>query len=108
MTEDSDARLKRLKIRSWRRGIKEMDLILGGWSDQHLAALSPGELDLYDVLLEENDHDLYQWVTGQADATGATRPPDRAHRRRIRGPRKTRLIKFNGKFSNFSDGASHG
>jgi antitoxin CptB len=66
MTEDSDARLKRLKIRSWRRGIKEMDLILGGWSDQHLAALSPGELDLYDVLLEENDHDLYQWVTGQA------------------------------------------
>ncbi len=70
MTEDADARLKRLKIRSWRRGIKEMDLILGGWSDRHLTDLSRDELDLYDRLLSENDHDLYQWVSGQGT------PPD--------------------------------
>ncbi|MEL7046214.1 MAG: succinate dehydrogenase assembly factor 2 [Pseudomonadota bacterium] len=63
--ETRETRLKRLHMRSIRRGIKEMDLILGGFSDAQLAALNPTELDLYDVLLAENDHDLYQWVTGQ-------------------------------------------
>ncbi|WP_166416574.1 succinate dehydrogenase assembly factor 2 [Cochlodiniinecator piscidefendens] len=57
-------RLKRLKMRSMRRGIKEMDIILGGFSETKLTGLNPVELDLYEVLLEENDHDLYQWVTG--------------------------------------------
>ena len=66
MTEESrETRLKRLKIRSWRRGIREMDLILGGWSDGMLPALSAAELDLYEALLEENDQDLYGWVTGR-------------------------------------------
>ncbi|MEM9975352.1 MAG: succinate dehydrogenase assembly factor 2 [Pseudomonadota bacterium] len=61
-------RLKKLRIRSWRRGIKEMDLILGGWSDAHLAFADEDTLDLYEALLSENDHDLYQWVSGQAAA----------------------------------------
>jgi antitoxin CptB len=64
MTED--VRLKRLRIRSWRRGTKEMDLILGGFCDAELADLSDAEVALYEEMLEENDHDLYQWVTGQA------------------------------------------
>jgi antitoxin CptB len=63
-----EARLKRLRIRSMRRGIKEMDLILMAFADQDLAAMSDPELDLYEALLEENDHDLYQWVTGQHPA----------------------------------------
>lgn len=64
-SESREVRLKRLHMRSIRRGIKEMDIILGGFSQSALAGLSPAELDLYDVLLAENDHDLYQWVTGQ-------------------------------------------
>lgn len=63
--ESRETQLRRLHMRSIRRGIKEMDIILGGFSTAQLAALSPTELDLYDVLLAENDHDLYQWVTGQ-------------------------------------------
>ena len=59
--------MKRMKMRSMRRGTKEMDLILGGWSDAHLAVLSGEDLDAYEALLGENDHDLYQWVTGQAE-----------------------------------------
>ncbi|MEM0948672.1 MAG: succinate dehydrogenase assembly factor 2 [Pseudomonadota bacterium] len=74
MTETREVRLKRLKIRSWRRGTKEMDLILGGWSDAHLATLGDGDLNLYEAVLEENDHDLYQWVTGRAAAPEALRP----------------------------------
>ncbi|MDH5798766.1 MAG: succinate dehydrogenase assembly factor 2 [Paracoccaceae bacterium] len=64
-TEDLPTRLKRLKIRSWRRGTKEMDLILGPFSDSHLSQLDADALDLYEALLEENDQDLYQWFSGQ-------------------------------------------
>ena len=65
--ETPEARLKRMKMRSMRRGIREMDLILGAFADTQLAAIAPAELDLYDALLSENDHDLYQWVSGQAE-----------------------------------------
>ena len=59
-------RLKRLAMRSMRRGIKEMDIILTRYADARLAGLDEAGLDLYDLLLAENDQDLYQWVTGQA------------------------------------------
>ena len=65
MGEDIETRRKRLYMRSIRRGIKEMDLILTAFADAHLAGLDDVELALYDQLLQENDHDLYQWVTGQ-------------------------------------------
>jgi antitoxin CptB len=65
-----EARLKRLRMRSWRRGIKEMDLILGPFSDAELAALDAMTLDTYEALLGENDHDLYQWVTARIGQGG--------------------------------------
>lgn len=34
--EDHATRLKRLRMRSWHRGIKEMDLILGGFADDEM------------------------------------------------------------------------
>jgi len=66
MTETAQARLKRMRMRSWRRGTKEMDLILGPYADAHLAGMSEQILVVYDVLLEENDQDLLPWVLGQA------------------------------------------
>ncbi|SFO83858.1 succinate dehydrogenase assembly factor 2 [Tranquillimonas alkanivorans] len=71
MSETTETRLKRLHMRSWRRGIKEMDLILGGWSDEKLKTLPAERLDLYEDMLNENDQDLYRWVSGQEA------PPDR-------------------------------
>lgn len=65
MAETAEARLKRMRMRSWRRGTKEMDLVLGPWADAHLAGLDAAELDLYDALLLENDQDLITWVLGQ-------------------------------------------
>ncbi|MGR3724605.1 succinate dehydrogenase assembly factor 2 [Abyssibius alkaniclasticus] len=62
--EPHEIRLKRLRIRSWRRGMKEMDLLLGPFSDGSIAALSHAELDAYEALLEENDQDLYRWFSG--------------------------------------------
>jgi len=67
--ESSESRIKRLKMRSMRRGIKEMDIILSAYADGHLTRMSEAQITLYDALLEENDQDLYSWVTGQ------TKPP---------------------------------
>ena len=66
MNEPRDIRLKRLKMRSMRRGIKEMDLILSDFAENKLAQMDDAGLDLYDQLLNENDQELYAWVTGQA------------------------------------------
>lgn len=66
MSETHEHRLKRLHMRSMRRGIKEMDIILSAFSDAQLADLSPADLDLYEQLLSEADLDMYQWVSGQA------------------------------------------
>ena len=63
---DREARLRRLKIRSWRRGTKEMDLILGSFWDARGATLDDTVLDLYEQLLNENDQDLFRWCSGQA------------------------------------------
>ena len=68
MSETEEARLKRLAMRSWRRGTKEMDLILGPYAEAHLAAMPADRLALYDALLAENDQDLYPWMTGAAPA----------------------------------------
>ena len=74
MSEPRDVKIKRLHMRSIRRGIKEMDLILTDFSVRHLNDLTDAELDLYDALLAESDHDLYQWVTGQSEAPKAYAP----------------------------------
>ena len=68
MSETHENRLKRLQMRSMRRGIKEMDIILSRYADAHLAGMDAPALDLYETLLNENDQDLYQWVSGQAEA----------------------------------------
>lgn len=68
MAEPHAHRLKRLAMRSMRRGIKEMDIILSHFAETRLSAMSEGDLDLYEALLSENDQDLYQWVSGQQAA----------------------------------------
>jgi antitoxin CptB len=69
--ETAEARLKRMAMRSWRRGMKEMDLVLGPFAAAHLAQLSEVELLTYDALLAENDQDLMAWVLGQRSPPAA-------------------------------------
>lgn len=66
MTETRENRQKRLKMRSMRRGIKEMDIILSAFADANLDGMTDAELDHYETLLSESDLDMYQWVSGQA------------------------------------------
>ena len=65
--DDLETKRKRLKMRSMRRGIKEMDLILKNFADLNLNLMSELELENFENLLLENDQDLYQWSTGQVD-----------------------------------------
>lgn len=68
MSEAREVQLKRMAMRSWRRGTKEMDLILGPFADLRLATMGPELLALYDALLAENDQDIYPWITGATAA----------------------------------------
>ncbi|MHA6346660.1 succinate dehydrogenase assembly factor 2 [Roseivivax sp. CAU 1761] len=66
--ETRAVRLRRLAMRSSRRGTKEMDLILMAFVEARLGALPDEALDRYEALLEENDQDLYRWISGQEPA----------------------------------------
>lgn len=71
---DREIRLKRLRIRAWRRGTKEMDLILGQFADQALEGLDDAVIDDFEALMEEGDNDLYTWVAGTAALPEEHRP----------------------------------
>ena len=74
MTHLPDPRRKRLLFRSWHRGTREADLVLGSFAEQHLAGFDEAQLDRYEALLEVPDLDLFDWITGQTAP-----PPDRDH-----------------------------
>lgn len=65
--EPLEVRRKRLRFRSWHRGTREMDLLVGQFADRHLGGFEPAQLDRYEALLLEADPDLYNWMTGAAE-----------------------------------------
>lgn len=65
---DRETRLKRLRFRSWHRGTKEADLLIGGFFDQHGQGWSDDEIALFETLLEEQDVDIMAWAMGTAEA----------------------------------------
>lgn len=67
MTEPREIVVKRLAMRSMRRGIKEMDLILSDFASRRLSDLSDPDLATYDALLSEADLEIYSWILGQAE-----------------------------------------
>ena len=72
--EDHETRLRRLHMRSWRRGMKEMDLILGNFADTALQVLDLSELDLHEALMNEPDQDLYAWLSGSYPTPDVYKP----------------------------------
>ena len=52
-------RIKRMRFRAWHRGIKEMDLLMGGFADLHLAGMSDAELDAFERIMTVPDQQLY-------------------------------------------------
>jgi antitoxin CptB len=64
-SEGLDARRRKLLFRSWHRGMREMDLILGSFADAEIGALTEAEIDQYDSLLDVPDTELLPWITGE-------------------------------------------
>ena len=56
---------KRLLYRSWHRGTREMDLLLGRFAERNLPTFSARQVELYEALLEYSDSDLYDWMSGR-------------------------------------------
>jgi antitoxin CptB len=65
-SEGLDVRRRKLLFRSWHRGMREMDLIMGRFADAALAQLTPAELADFEQLMEVPDRELLAWVTGEA------------------------------------------
>ncbi|GAC1335096.1 MAG: succinate dehydrogenase assembly factor 2 [Beijerinckiaceae bacterium] len=67
---DLDIRRRRIRFRAWHRGIREMDLIMGGFADAELARLTGAELDQFEHLLDLSDPQVFAWLSGIEDVPG--------------------------------------
>jgi len=66
-SEGLDVRRRRLLFRAWRRGVREIDLIVGRFADAHIEALDDAGVDDFERLIEAPNADLYAWVVGAVD-----------------------------------------
>lgn len=78
-----DARKRKLNFRAWRRGFKEMDLIMGQFADECIPDMTPEDLDEFEQLLAAPDWEVYAWITGSEPV-----PPS------FTGPVLDRLLSF--------------
>lgn len=79
-----DDRRKRLRFRAWRRGFREIDLILGGFADHRGEAMSETELAEFEALLDAPDQYVYDWITEAAPVPAEYDTPLMARLRRFR------------------------
>jgi antitoxin CptB len=63
-----DERRRKLLFRAWRRGVREMDLIIGRFADAYIEQFDQPGLDDFERLIEVPNAELYAWVTGAAAA----------------------------------------
>ena len=65
MAEDLEVRRKRLRYHSWHRGTKELDMVLVQFSEKYLPTMSENDIDLFEAIINENEHDIYAWLAGR-------------------------------------------
>jgi antitoxin CptB len=63
-SEGLDERRRKLLFRAWRRGVREMDLIVGRFADAHIDKFDAAGLDDFERLMEAPNAELYAWVVG--------------------------------------------
>lgn len=56
---------RKLAIRAWRRGMREVDILLGKYADYYIDKMDYGQLAHFEKLLKENDKDLLDWLVGK-------------------------------------------
>lgn len=55
--------LKRLTYRSWHRGCKETDLVLGTYCANRAAQMDEASMRLFEAFLDEDDAEIWAWLT---------------------------------------------
>ncbi|NBS34655.1 MAG: succinate dehydrogenase assembly factor 2 [Methylocystaceae bacterium] len=61
---NEEIRRKRIRVRAWRRGMRELDILLGNFVDARLETLSPTALEALEALLDLPDAELLSWLSG--------------------------------------------
>ena len=74
MQDSPESRRKRLLFRSWHRGTREADLILGSFAEAHLGGFDGAQLDRFEALLEVPDAEVFDWLGSRA-----VPPPEHDH-----------------------------
>ncbi len=69
---DRDIRRRRIRIRAWRRGLRELDILMGGFVDARVDVLGDAELAELETLLDLPDAEVLSWLAG-----GVVPPPER-------------------------------
>lgn len=59
-----DERRRRILFRAWRRGVREMDLVLGRFADAHLPTMNEDDLAEFERLLDVPDPQAFAWLIG--------------------------------------------
>lgn len=70
-----DARKRRVLFRARRRGLHEMDLIMGQFADMNLAEMNEADLSEFERLLDVPDPDVLAWITGEEPTPSAFDTP---------------------------------
>ena len=52
----------KLIYRSWHRGTKELDLILGNFIEDNISDMKVTEIKVYEDLLASEDPEIYNWI----------------------------------------------
>jgi antitoxin CptB len=58
---------KQLIFRADHRGTKEMDLIMGRFAKENVPDFNEADCMIFEDLLQENDPNLYNWLTGKEE-----------------------------------------
>jgi antitoxin CptB len=74
-SHDLDPRRRRALFRAWRRGMREMDLILGGFADAHISELGDHDLADFEALMDVADDELFAWIAGREPPESKYRSP---------------------------------
>ena len=59
-----DERRRRILFRAWRRGVREMDLIMGRFADAHLPTMNDNDLAEFERLLDVPEPQAIAWIIG--------------------------------------------
>lgn len=70
-----DVRRRRTLFRARHRGMRELDIVIGGYAEAHIAALDEAGLDTLEALLEVRDDEVFGWLVGRTPVAPAHDTP---------------------------------